>query len=278
MQIKALLRSSKSLLPNSGSARLDMEILLAHVLGVERSHLYAHSQTTLGREPSSGLRLLLEKRCAGWPIAYLIGRREFWSLDLRVNESVLIPRAETETLVEMALEAFPAVDQPIDALELGTGSGAVAIALAKERAAWRILATDHCPAALDLARKNAIQHGTRRIRFQQADWFKNLPTGRNALIISNPPYVAATDPVLDGDGLRFEPRNALTDGEDGFSALTHIVRGAQSHLHPSGLLILEHGADQGSPLRELMRTHGYTQVHTQRDLAGHERITAGRLI
>jgi release factor glutamine methyltransferase len=216
---------------------------------------------------------LRTRRATGEPVAYLLGRREFWSLEFEVNPAVLVPRPETELLVERVLAQVATRDAHV--ADLGTGSGAIAIALAHERPRWRVLGTDLSDKALDVARRNGARLTPGRVEWRPGDWFAALGTGRFDAVASNPPYVAADDPVLRGDGLRCEPRQALTPGGDGLAALRTLVDGAPDHLRPGGWLFLEHGATQSAALRDALVARGFTHVTSHRDLAGHERITEG---
>jgi release factor glutamine methyltransferase len=254
---------------------LEVELLLAHVLAVPRARLKSHPETPV--EPAAAERFLalLERRAAGEPLAYLTGRREFWSLDLAVTPQVLIPRPETELLVERALAVGSA--GPLDVADLGTGSGAVALALARERPAWRIVATDVSAPALAVARGNAAALGASQVEFLPGSWFEPLGRARFDLIVSNPPYVGAGDPALASPALAFEPALALTPpGGDALASLHLLARGAPAHLKPGGWLLLEHGATQGSEVRAELVAAGFAHVRSHRDLAGHERMTEGQ--
>ena len=258
--------------PMRSSAILDSELLLAHTLGGARAGLLAHPERVVGAPEAERFGELLRRRADGEPLAYLTGKREFWSLELAVNAAVLVPRPETELLVERALALWA---RPTgDVADLGTGSGAIALALASERAQWRIVATDVSAAALQTARQNATALGMSTIEFRQGDWFTALQGARFDLLISNPPYVAAADPAL--TALRHEPQLALSPGEDGFASLRLLVTGAAQHLRPGGWLLLEHGATQGAQLREELVLAGFGHVRSHTDLAGHERTTEGQ--
>jgi release factor glutamine methyltransferase len=257
----------------SDSPVLDAEILLSHVLGRPRAFLRAHGDDRLPTNDHDRYRALLARRIAGEPVAYLTGRRGFWSLDLEVGPGVLVPRPETELLVETALEAL--VDRPAaQILDLGVGSGAIAIALAVEMPAARITAVDASAAALDVARRNAAGAGAGNVEFLQGDWFGPV-TGRHFdLIVSNPPYLAGNDPHL--PALAQEPARALVSGPTGLEALTRIVAGAPDHLHPGGVVLLEHGCEQGAAVRNMLMRVGFETVATRRDLAGLDRASLGR--
>jgi release factor glutamine methyltransferase len=256
-------------------ARLEAQLLLAHVLAVPRAQLHSHPEAPADASQAALYRRLLERRAAGEPLAYLTGRREFWSLDLAVTPAVLIPRPETELLVERALALGP--PQRARAADLGTGSGAIALALARERPGWRIVATDVSAPALAVARANAAALGATAIEFLAGSWFEPLPGARFDLLVSNPPYVAADDPALADPALAFEPPVALTPaGGDALAALRILARGAAPHLEPGGWLLLEHGANQGREVRAELVAAGFAHVRSHRDLAGHERMTEGR--
>ncbi len=257
----------------SDSPRLDAELLLAHALARPRSHLRAHPEAQAGAAQEEFFRELLAARLRGEPIAYLTGEREFWSLPLKVTPAVLVPRPETELLVEQLLQHV-AADAGAEILDLGTGSGAIAIALAHERRRWRITAVDRSAAALQVAESNAAALGLSNVEFRQGDWFEAVSGRRFHAVVSNPPYVAEGDPHL--EDLRFEPRAALTSGPDGLRDIRTIIAGTPQHLHAGGILLLEHGVAQGEAVRALLARHGFVQVETLRDLAGHERVSGGR--
>jgi len=257
-----------------GSARLEADLLLAHVLDKPRIHLITWPDTPLEAAQAAAFESLLQRRLDGEPMAYLLGHREFWTLDLKVTPDVLIPRPDTELLVEQALVALPA-DFPAIVADLGTGSGAVAAALAAERPGWRIYATDASEAALRIAAENFCDLGL-QVTCLPGIWCQALPTDVGFhLIISNPPYIAETDPHLLRGDVRSEPRHALVSGADGLNDIRRIVDSAPAHLAADGLLLLEHGYDQGAALREILVQRGFQQVRTHRDLAGHERVSGG---
>lgn len=266
---------ARTLAGPAANASLEAQLLLAHVLAVSRAQLHAHPEATANAAQAALYRQLLERRAAGEPLAYLTGRREFWSLDLAVTPAVLIPRPETELLVERALALGP--PGAACAADLGTGSGAIALALARERPRWRIVATDVSAPALAVARANAAALGATAIEFLAGSWFAPLAGARFDLIVSNPPYVAADDPALASAALAFEPALALTPaGGDALAALRLLTHGAAAHLLPGGWLLLEHGASQGPEVRAELVAAGFAHVRSHRDLAGHERMTEGR--
>ncbi len=271
----ALADATRQLAPTTDTPRLEAEALLAHVLGTSRAHLFAWPERPLDTPAQARFADLLGRRLCGEPLAYLTGEREFWSLRLQVTPDVLIPRPETELVVELALRLCPrATPQPV--ADLGTGSGAIALALASEAPAWRITATDCSEAALAIARGNATRLGLANVEFALGDWCAALKRRDYALIVSNPPYIAAGDPHLDQSGLPFEPRAALASGSDGLDALRTLCTTASAYLVDGGWLILEHGASQGPSVRSLLHQHGFVAIATHVDLAGLPRATLGQ--
>ena len=262
-----------SLLGEAGLPRQEAELLLCSFLGCERSHLLAHAEEAINSSKARLAQDAFARRRAGEPISYITGWREFYGIRLCVTPDVLIPRPETELLVELALERV-AAGSPARVLELGTGSGAIAVALSRERPDLTVVATDISEAALAVARRNARDHGA-AIEFVNSDWFEVLGPGRFDLIVSNPPYVAASDAHLERDDVRFEPRLALVGGDDGLACIRTIAARAQSRLRPGGWLILEHGYDQKEPCVELLLELGYAEVEDLKDLAGLPRACAG---
>ncbi|MBS0364969.1 MAG: peptide chain release factor N(5)-glutamine methyltransferase [Proteobacteria bacterium] len=251
---------------------LDAEVLLSHVLRVPRARLKSHPEMPVSTQAREQYLALIARRAAGVPLAYLTGVREFWSLTLQVSEAVLVPRPETELLVERALTLGP--QGPAWVADLGTGSGAIALALARERPQWKLIATDISPAALQVARDNAARLNIGNVEFRAGDWFGVLGVRELQLLVSNPPYVAADDPAL--GALAHEPILALTAGPDGMDSLRALARGAREHLAPQGWLLLEHGAGQGAAVRAELVRAGLRSVRSRRDLAGHERMTEGQ--
>ncbi len=268
-----VLAAARHRLTQAQQAPAEADMLLAHQLQRDRSYLIAHPEAELTPEQTADYAHLIAQRCAGKPVSYLTGQRAFWNLNLSVNAHTLIPRSETEHLVERALQLGPA-ETAWQVLELGIGSGAIALALAQERPAWQITATDISPDALKVAQHNAVHHHLTRVRFVHSDWFAAL-SGCYDLIISNPPYIAADDPHLAQGDLRFEPHNALVSGSDGLAAIRHLVQQAPAYLRPGGWLLLEHGATQGAPCRALLQQRGFSDICTHLDLAGLDRLSGG---
>ncbi|MFK8042449.1 peptide chain release factor N(5)-glutamine methyltransferase [Congregibacter sp.] len=251
----------------------EAQLLLCAALDKPRSYLIAWPEADVPAAAEQRYRDWLQRRIQGVPIAYLLGSRDFWSLSLQVNEATLIPRADTELLIETALSLDLSGDSA--ALDLGTGSGAIALALAKERPFWRITAVEQSAEALDVARANGERLGLQRIEWLQGDWFSELSGRRFSLIVSNPPYIADEDSHLSRGDLRFEPRSALASGVDGLDDIREIIDSAPMHLESGGHLFLEHGFAQGAAVRELLSAAGFSNVGSSRDLAGHERVTGG---
>ncbi len=274
MRIDQLLAHATQI--DSPTAQLDAELLLAYVLDKPRSYLFTWPEKTLSEAQSQTFMALLERRQRGEPVAYLLGRQGFWTLDLQVAEHTLIPRADTELLVEAALQLTDA-DSPLQVLDLGTGTGALALALASERPQWTVTGVDRIESAVTLAQSNQQQLQLSNVRFLVGHWFSALTDQRYDLILSNPPYIADTDPHLQQGDLRFEPLSALVSGADGLDDLRLIIAQAPNHMTANGWLLLEHGYDQAGAVRKLLQQAGFVEVSSQRDLGGHERISLGRL-
>ena len=269
--VRELLHSADDL--PTDSARRDAEILLGYCLGESRTWLYTWPETEVMPDRAQHFERLLAQRRKGLPVAYLVGQREFWSLQLQVTNATLIPRPETETLVAWALELpLPGAAAVLD---LGTGCGAIALAVACERPRWQVTALDVSAEALEVARANATQAGLQRVSFLQSDWYRAVVGQRFNLLLSNPPYIDMGDPHLAQGDVRFEPRSALVAANGGLADLTRLVAGASAQLLAGGWLLLEHGFEQGFAVRELLRTAGFEHITTRRDMAGHERITGG---
>ena len=269
---ETLQRGARSLDSHSDSPRLDAELLLGKILGLSRAALIARGNDPVASERAQGYASLIEQRLKGAPIAYLTGTREFWSLVLRVTPAVLVPRPETEVLVELALQRLPR-DRSSSVLDLGTGSGAIALAIASERPGARVTGVDISPAALEVAIQNSRDLGLSGIDWRLGSWFAPVPGERFDMIVANPPYVAAADPAL--EKLAAEPAIALCDGPTGLEALSAIAGAAAPHLEDHGWLILEHGSDQAPAVARLLERHGFTQVRSHLDFSGKPRVTLG---
>lgn len=257
--------------------RREAEMLVAHLLGKDRAWVVSHGEYAIDAARAEEINLTIEARALGTPVAYLVGTREFYGRDFRVDQRVLIPRPETETLIEAALERMPAGERNV--LDLGTGSGAIAVTLALERPVWNLTAVDASGDALDCAQENAALLGAQNVVFLEGSWYGPLGGWTFDLIVSNPPYVADGDAHLKQGDLRFEPVTALTDGSrDGLASIRTIVNGATEHLEPGGWLMFEHGYDQGDLCRELLVAAGFQDVFNQPDLAGIPRVAGGRRV
>lgn len=270
--IAALL--AEAVLPASPTARLDAELLLAHVLGQPRTYLRTWSDRSPDGEQVIQFHRLLARRRAGEPVAYLLGHQGFWSLDLEVAPDTLIPRPETELLVETALSL--GLPDEAYALDLGTGTGAIALALASERPTWDLVGVDRMPGAVVLAERNRQRLAVPNARFRESHWFAALNAERFDVIVSNPPYIAADDKHLTQGDVRFEPLSALVAGADGLDDIRLIIEHAPDHLTSGGWLLLEHGYDQAEAVTALLSARGFKDISNRRDLAGHTRISLGR--
>jgi len=273
--IGELLRWGRAQLAGSDEAAGDAQALLGHVLEKERTWLFTWSDKVVDEEHRNRFRELIAQRSQGVPVAHITGSRAFWTMQLQVNEHTLIPRPETEHLVEKALQLGDA-DRNLQILDMGTGSGAIALAIASERPKWQITASDRSEAALQMARSNAHRLGLKNVNFAKSDWFAAID-GHFDLIISNPPYVAEKDPHLSQGDLRFEPRGALASGIDGLDDIRRIVSDTHGYLRPGGWLLFEHGFEQATAAREILQQAGYTQIFTEQDLASHDRLSGGKL-
>ncbi|MDG9928728.1 MULTISPECIES: peptide chain release factor N(5)-glutamine methyltransferase [unclassified Pseudomonas] len=261
-------------LPDSPTARLDAELLLGAALGKPRSYLRTWPEREPGTEQLATFSAMLDRRRAGEPVAYILGHQGFWSLDLEVAPHTLIPRPDTELLVETALQLAPAT--PLRVLDLGTGTGAIALALASERGGWWVTGVDRILDAVELAERNRQRLKLDNAEFRQSIWFEALAGERFGLIVSNPPYIAAEDRHLGEGDVRFEPMSALVAGADGLDDIRQIIGDAPQHLEAGGWLLLEHGYDQAEAVRALLSDAGFLAVESRRDLGGHERISLGR--
>ena len=253
---------------------LETRMLLMHVLGLSRVQLITQSEQPLSADQAERLNQLILRRVNGEPMAYILGEREFYGLDFYVTPDVLIPRPDTELLVELALQYAPKQSRLLD---LGTGSGAIAIAVAQQRSDLTVLALDVSPAALKIAEKNAARHlAAGRVQLIQSDWYSAIADQQFATIVSNPPYIVKDDQHLSQGDLRFEPLNALTDHADGLSAYRQIITGAGKHLAEGGWLLMEHGYDQSSAVQELLSAEGFSEIQSWPDLAGILRVSGGK--
>jgi len=271
--IASLLRNAQ--LPDSPTERLDAELLLAAAIGKSRSYLHTWPERIVSSGDAEAYAGYLQRRRAGEPVAYILGQQGFWKIDLEVAPHTLIPRPDTELLVETALELQPA--SPAKALDLGTGTGAIALALASDCPAWQVTAVDRVDEAVALAERNRQRLGLGNVKVLASHWFSSLAGERFDLIVSNPPYIAAQDPHLVEGDVRFEPSSALVAGADGLDDLRLIVSEAPQYLLAGGWLLLEHGYDQADAVRTLLVAQGFIDVASRKDLGGHERISLGRL-
>jgi len=263
-------------LPESDTPALDAEILLCHVLGKERVYLYTWPEKELEPCQLSEFEALLARRQKGEPVAYITGLREFWSLPLKVNESTLIPRPDTERLVEVALDAFSNsiyLYTPLNVVDLGTGTGAIALALASECPDWKVMGVDQSEDAVNLAKENAQLNHLERVQFQVGSWCEDLPHNCFDLIISNPPYIVEADPHLSQGDVRFEPLSALVSPENGLLDIVQIARQSSLCLKSNGWLMVEHGFEQASAVRQIFKGYGYSAVSSYQDLSGNDRVT-----
>lgn len=265
------MKSISHIILQSPLPRLEAEILLAHALQVDRGFLYSHSDDLVDESVALSL---YQRRLCGEPIAYIVGTKEFWKSRFSVNKHVLIPRPETELLLETALSLFPE-KQHITAADLGTGSGIIALSLAQERPHWDIIATDMSEEALFVARSNQVHLSIANVQFYQGSWCEALPVKKFDIIISNPPYIAADDLHLSQGDLRFEPRSALAAAENGLAAIQAIARQSKHYLKSAGFLLIEHGYDQATAVSAILLEQGYEDVYCFQDLAGLDRLTIG---
>lgn len=273
----ALLEGERMLVPLHESARIDAEILLAHGINQTRAYLHAWPERTLTAEQLDCYTSLVRRRANGEPVAYLTGSREFWSLPLNVTDATLVPRPETELLVEQALLRIPP-DSNKRIADLGTGCGAIALAIASERPASCVVATDIDTRVLDVANLNAESLNIGNVEFRRGDWFEPLAGERFNIIVSNPPYIREEDPHITQGDLRFEPDNALVAGKEGLEAITHIISQAKKHLLDQGWLMVEHGHEQQAHVLELFAHEGYLRVGGITDIAGHGRAVIGQYL
>lgn len=270
---QALAHTRAALASVSDAPALEARHLLQHLLGVTTSYLITHGTQPMAPDRAQTLETLIARRLSGEPLAYVLGSAGFWDMQLTVDARVLVPRADTETLVEAVLQRLPA--SPLSIADLGTGSGAIALALARERPAWQVVATDASAEALACARDNAQRLDLTRVAFLTGDWYQALASRRFDALVCNPPYIDPGDTHLEAPALRHEPQGALVAAEHGVADLATIVAGAHRHLHANGLLALEHGYDQGEIVRQLLADHHFTAIETIHDLGGQPRTTLG---
>ncbi|MCD9457454.1 peptide chain release factor N(5)-glutamine methyltransferase [Marinibactrum halimedae] len=272
MNIRSAMALAKTL-EGSDSPRLDIELLLSYVLQQNRTYLMTYPEQALTAAQQTAFLSLLQRRQLGEPVAYLLGEQGFWSLMLQVSPATLIPRPETELLVELALSLL--LPESLRALDLGTGTGAIALALASERCDWQVIATDVQVEAVELAERNRASLSLNNVEVRQSRWFDRIPESNFHLIVSNPPYIDDQDPHLSEGDVRFEPRSALVAHDGGLADLSEIVTQAPAHLADGGWLLLEHGYDQGEAVRQLLAQSDFTEIKTHQDLNGCDRVTLG---
>lgn len=267
--------ATQQLIGNSDTARLDAELLLCHVINKPRTWLYTWGDQPVAADDQAAFDALVTRRLVGEPVAYLMGEREFWGLPLETAPHTLIPRPDTELLVEAALARADHASGQL--LDLGTGTGAIALAFASERSHWQVTGADVVPEAVALAQRNAVRVGVTNVQFVESDWFSALaPSSRYELIVSNPPYIAEDDHHLQEGDVRFEPRSALVADEDGLADLHHLVQSAWHYLQPEGWLLLEHGWTQADAVCAMLKACGYQQVESLRDLGQQPRVSLGQ--
>ena len=275
--IQSLLKqASKQLATVSDSPQLDAELLLGHCLNKEQSYLYAWAEKQLKESTLEAFQRLIKKRLTDYPVAYLLGHKEFWSLDLIVTEDVLIPRPETELLVETALEKIQSIIAP-KILDLGTGTGAIALSIASERADALVMAGDYSEKALTIAKQNAHKNSINSVNFIQSDWFADIVAEQFDLIVSNPPYIKSKDPHLQ-QGIRYEPLQALVAGETGLDDINTILESALDYMRDGAWILIEHGYDQGDIVPTLMKNIGLQQTVCIKDYSKNNRLSMGRKI
>ena len=274
MQYIEWIKQAVNRLSASDSAKRDAEILLEHVTGRSRTYLFAFGETTLKAEEFQHAESLLQRREKGEPIAYIVGEREFWSLPLYVSPATLIPRPDTECIVEQALSRL--TEQSSQLLDLGTGTGAIALALASEMPKSKVIGVDFNPDAVKLAQRNQQRLNISNVQFIQSDWFASLSLQQFDMIISNPPYIDENDNHLSEGDVRFEPLTALVAENEGLADLAHIIQESKKYIKNQGWLLLEHGWTQGPAVRGLFKEHGYTKIETCLDYGGRERISLGQ--
>jgi release factor glutamine methyltransferase len=278
LTITQCLKLTEEIASVSDTARLDIELLLSHLLQKNRTWLFTWPDHLLTEKQTADFLQMLARRKKGEPVAHIIGQREFWSLSFYVDNSTLIPRPDTELLVEVVLELF-SDDAPEclrQCLDLGTGTGAIALALASEKKSWRIMGFDQSPAAIELAEKNRQKFQLQNVELMVSDWFSNINDQQFDVIVSNPPYIDHQDPHLSQGDLRFEPLSALVAQENGLADIKNIINCAKQFLAAGGYLLLEHGYNQAQTVRQLFIENGYSNIETRQDLGGNDRVTYGR--
>ena len=273
LRIDALLNWATSELTESNTARLDAELLLAHILAKPRSYFFTWPEKELSEKEHEAYKKLIEQRKQGTPVAYLTGEREFWNLHLKVTEATLIPRPDTELLVELALAKSLPVNAKV--VDLGTGTGAIALALAKENPTWQMTAADKSPEAAAVARENAIANHIQNVQIIEGSWCEPLTDLPVDMIVSNPPYIRSDDEHLQQGDVRFEPVTALASGVDGLDDIRIIAQQSFTALKPGGYLLLEHGFGQGEAVQQILLDAGFSEVKTDQDLSSHDRVTSG---
>ena len=273
-RVKTAMAYGKTFLADHPEALRSAEILLQHTLNVSRTHLYAHTEQVLSEQEATRYQTMLDQRQQGIPIAYITGQRSFWTLELSVTPDTLIPRAETELMIECAL-TLTDPKRKYRLLDLGTGSGAIALALASERPHWQVTACDLSTQALAIAEQNAQLLQLTSVQFVVSDWLQAFSQQQFDIIVANPPYLADQDPHLQRGDLRFEPHSALISGADGLDALRTIIQHAHQHLTENGILIVEHGYDQGIAVHDLFMQNGYQAIQSWQDGQKHQRVCTG---
>ncbi len=279
LSIAQCLKLTEEIASVSDTARLDIELLLTHLLQKNRTWLFTWSDHLLTTEQTKQFQELLSRRKKGEPIAHIIGQREFWSLSFDVNDSTLIPRPDTELLVEAVLELFSGdqSDHSRRCLDLGTGTGAIALALASEKKSWNVLGVDQSPAAIDLAETNRHKFQLKNVELKISNWFANINNQQFDVIVSNPPYIDPLDSHLTQGDIRFEPLTALVSDEKGLADIKHIIHHAKKYLISSGWLVLEHGYDQAEAVKKLLIENGYFNIQTRKDYGGNDRVTFAKI-
>lgn len=272
---QALSLGGKMLQKSSPTPHLDAEVLLCKIIKRSKTYLFTYPENTINTAQLNDFTNLINQRKEGMPIAYLVGEQEFWSLKLQVSPATLIPRCDTELLVTKTLEKIQKLNADVKILEMGTGTGAISLAIASEYPDLQILATDISPATLEIAQNNAKALAIRNVKFILSDWYANIGAEKFDFIISNPPYIEANDPHLKQGDVRFEPKNALISGSDGLESLTYIIENANEHLTKDGIILIEHGYNQRIAVANLLKINGFQDIICWQDLAGNDRVSYG---